>query len=103
MKMKKIKNLRQLREEKMRLRVKELELEKTIHKDWIEIREQLQPGNILKNHRDTIGNTHWLINGLNIAASSLTKKILEKAEEKIESKADKGIEYISRRVNNLFR
>ena len=101
--MKKIKNLDHLHEEKMKLRVHELELEKSIRKDWSEIKENLSPENIFKEKSSEHQNAHWLINGLHIAATSLTNKILTKAEEKIEDKAEKGFENLKDKFNYFIK
>jgi len=101
--MKKIKNLYHLHEEKMKLRVHELELEKSIHKDWLELKENLNPENFFKESPSEHHNAHWLVNGLHIAATSLTNKILTRAEEKIEDKAEKGIENLKHKINYIIR
>lgn len=100
--MEKIKNAAHLREQKMKLRVKELELEKIIRKDWSEIREKLQPRVILKNELGANGE-HRLLNGLNQLAASFTEKMMEKAEGKLQDKAEKGFSYIGRRISNLLK
>jgi hypothetical protein len=74
--MEKIKNLMHLREEKMKLRVKELELEKSIRKDWSEIKENLRPDHLIKKELSDHLNVHWLANGLHTIANSLTRKLL---------------------------
>jgi hypothetical protein len=48
-KMKPIKNNTELVAAKLKLRVKELELEKVLQNDWQELREKLKPKSILKN------------------------------------------------------
>ncbi|MBS1598878.1 MAG: hypothetical protein JST75_11700 [Bacteroidetes bacterium] len=80
--MRKIKNRSQLHQTKIELRLQELELEQALHKDWKEIKEKFGAGS---ESRDQ-SKTHWLVNGLNVAASSLTHKILERAEKTIQKK-----------------
>ncbi len=100
--MEKIKNATHLREQKMKLRVQELELEKLIRKDWSEIREKLQPEAMLKHDLSGNNHAHWLAKGLSLGISIFTKKMLEKAEEKLETKAEKGMEYLNKRLNKAF-
>ena len=75
--MEKIKNLKHLRVEKIKLRVKELELEKSIRKDWSEIKENLRPDNIIKKELSDHLNVHWLANGLRAVANSMTRVICD--------------------------
>jgi hypothetical protein len=93
--MKKIKSIRHLQEQRMILRVRELELEKSIRGDWAELKEKMKPGSMLDNSRDS---SNWLTSLLHAASTSLTKRLLQKSEDKIEEGADKGIEYINQRL-----
>ncbi|MFI5151864.1 MAG: hypothetical protein ACHQET_00940 [Chitinophagales bacterium] len=98
--MKKIRNARELREARMNLELRELHLEKELRNDWEQIREILHlNGSKKESHA---GNEHWLVSGLHTAATALSKKLLDKAEEKIESGTDKVINYMGQRVNRLF-
>ncbi|HEX4851348.1 MAG TPA: hypothetical protein VFV08_11105 [Puia sp.] len=92
--MKKIKNNRHLQEQRMTLRVRELELENSIRKDWVELKEKIKPTSIIENSKES---SNWLTGLLHVASTSLTRNLLQKAEEKIEEGTDKGIEYISHR------
>ncbi len=99
--MEKIKNATHLREQKMNLRVKELELEKQIHKDWSGIREKLQPKHILAGEHG-INHDHLLIKTVAAAFSRFSERMIEKAEAKIESMAEKRIERLSSRISKIF-
>jgi len=103
MNMNKIKNAEHLLSEKMRLQVKEFELEKKLRNDWQEIREKMEPKNHFNHASEGHEFNHWLVNGLSIAASTLTKTILQKAGEQIEDRAEKGIDYISQRFNKFLK
>lgn len=96
--MKKIKSARHLREERMALRVRELELGKSIRQDWKELKEKWKSPSILKNSDDSSG---WLTGLLHAASTSITKKLLQKAEEKIEESSNKGIEFFTHRLVQL--
>ncbi len=99
--MKKIKNATHLSEQQMNLRVKELELEKQIHKDWSSIREKLQPKHILEGEPG-INHDHSLIKTVASVFSCFSERMIEKAEAKIESMAEKRIERISSRISKMF-
>jgi hypothetical protein len=71
--MEKIKNLKHLRVEKLKLRNKELELEKLIRRDWSDIKENLKPDHIIKKELSDHLNVHWLANGLRAVANSLKR------------------------------
>ena len=101
--MKKIKNAEHLQAEKMRLRLQQFELEKKLRNDWREMREKMEPKNHLNHASEGHEINHWLVNGLSIAASTLTKTILQKAGEQIEDRAEKGIDYISQRVYKFLK
>lgn len=101
--MKRIKNAAHLNHEKLNLRVQELEQEKILRADWKEIKENLQPANLLQSKLTEHGEGNWLVKGLHVAASSLTNKILQKAGEKIEDGTDRGIEFLGRRMTTIFK
>ncbi|TMI61777.1 MAG: hypothetical protein E6H07_17915 [Bacteroidetes bacterium] len=54
--MKKNKNIRNLETEKLRLRVKQLELEKQIRRDWKELKEDLSPRNLIEHKLEAFTN-----------------------------------------------
>ena len=106
--MKKIKNNTDLYAQKMRLRVRELELERSIHHDWSALKEKLQLKNILKNKlagekKDEMAeDKHWLVSGLSIGASILTRKIIDNAGDKIGYKVEKGMDSFLSKVQGIL-
>ena len=92
----------------MKLRVRELELEKSIHNDWKVLKENLQLKNILKSKpagdkkEDNAEDKHWLVNGLSIGASILTKKIIDNAGAKIGDKVEKGMDSFLNKVQGVL-
>ena len=89
--MKKIRSIMQLELEQARLRLREAELEKTIKKDWQEVKESLTPKNLGKQIlsgfidqkiQDKIKSNDILSGSLAYGAAMLTKKLVEKAVEK---------------------
>lgn len=87
--MKKIKRIADIKEEKMRLRIKELELEKGIRNNWVELKEQLRPGVILQNKltkfREEDKNDNFWVGIISFSMGYLAKKIAKKIAGKIES------------------
>jgi hypothetical protein len=102
--MKKIRNRSDLVAEKLRLRVQELELEKSIRSDWHGLKEDLKLKNLLKKnlHDEAHGDRHWLVNCLSIGASILTKKVMDSAGEKLGDKVEKGMDNMLGKVQGFF-
>ena len=88
--MKKIKNIRQLAAEKKRLALRQTELEKAIKYDWRDVKESMTPQNIggkflgsffgKAEEKESTGGI--LAESLAQLASGITKKTVQKAEEK---------------------
>jgi hypothetical protein len=100
--MKKFKNAAQLREKTMELRIRELELEKALRKDWAEIKETMNPQTMLKKNMTNPQNGHLLLNSLSIASSLLSSKLLEKAEKNIEARVETKMKNFGHRLGTLF-
>ncbi len=91
--MRKIRRVSHLEAEKLKLRITELELEKTLKKDWIEVKEKLSPKSLFAESVQNVKNKHWLESGIHAVASFVGSKILEKLDEKMgtrESKDNSG-------------
>jgi hypothetical protein len=101
--MKKIKRIADIQEEKMRLRIKELELEKEISKNWKELKEDLRPGTLLRNkltdytHKD-VKDGSLLSGAISFGTGYLTRKLSERAEAKVQE----GVETLIKKVKGLF-
>ncbi|MFI5153968.1 MAG: hypothetical protein ACHQET_11580 [Chitinophagales bacterium] len=87
--MRKIKRISHLEAEKLKLRVTELELEKTLKKDWTEVKERLSPKSLFAESVQNVKNKHWLESGIHAAASFVGSKILEKLDEKMGKRESK--------------
>jgi hypothetical protein len=90
--MKKIRRVEDIKSEKMKLRIKELELEKDIRQNWEELKVQLKPETFLKNklHQLTeqdVKEEKFVTTAISFSVGYLTKKLTEKLVEKIASKA----------------
>lgn len=91
--MKKIKNKKQLRAEKKRIKIRQEELEKKIHSKWNELKESLRPVNIAKETFQKVVQNKTEKNledesifksTLKYGISLLTKRFTDKAGEKFE-------------------
>lgn len=77
--MKKMSNIRELRQEQQRLRMRQLELEKAIHYDWRDVKESLRPKNVVKQVLAPVtGESEVLPELVSELASHFTKKLVEK-------------------------
>jgi hypothetical protein len=89
--MTKIKNIKHLRKELKRLRLREKELMQEINSGWKHLRGSLSPSNIVeeqlrncKEHRLRRGDGSILKSILSFAATLLISKLVKKTEEKVE-------------------
>jgi hypothetical protein len=101
--MKKIKRLADIQEEKMRLRIRELELEKNIRNNWKELKTDLRPGTILRNKLADYTNKEakdesLLSNAIHFGTGYLSQKLAEKTEAKVQD----GVETLLRKVKDMF-
>lgn len=79
--MNKIKSMKQLREQKIRLEARRCQLEKDMRLHWNELKEGLHPGRIKKEQE---GHNNSIIkNTVQYGLMLLAQKITGKAEEKI--------------------
>ena len=90
--MNKIKNIKQLKEEKKRIKQRQEDLEKKISGNWLEVKDSLRPVNIAKQAIGSIlvNKTASVLNGGSLLKSALTfgltlmaKKFTTNAGEKI--------------------
>ena len=106
--MKKIKNKSDLVAQKMRLRVKELELENAIRNNWHGLKDDLKLKNLVKHNltepekNESNEDRHWLVNGLGIGASILTNKLLNNAGDKIEGQVNRGVDKFLNKVQGIM-
>ena len=88
--MKKIKRIKDIKEEKIKLRMKELELEKGIRKNWVELKEQLRPWVFLQNklaifkQAEAKDDKFWA-GIISFSLDFLVKKIAKTITKKMES------------------
>lgn len=89
--MKKIKHIRDLKEEKMRLRIRQLELENKLRDSWYNLKEDLNPKTLLKNKIADITNRDskeedFLTDTITHVAGYLTRQLVTTVVEKIVKK-----------------
>jgi hypothetical protein len=105
--MKKIKHIEDIQSGKMRLRIKQLELEKRIRNNWNELKEDLNPRIFVENK--LAESTHQrpergrlfsdaLIYGINY----ISLRLSEIAGQKIESTMQKGVEKLAQKLKVGF-
>jgi len=94
--MKKIKHLKDIEQEKMRLRIQQLEQEKAIRKQWIEIKEAWRPGTLLRNKLSGLTQTKpeegpLFSRLMNHGVDHLSRRFTEMAGKKLETSIQEGI------------
>jgi hypothetical protein len=80
--MKKIRTISELEEQKMKLRIEELELEKKIEKNWHSLKERLDPKTFWKESLHEESTRQWIMTGLNAAVSFITGRVRRHRDEK---------------------
>lgn len=100
----KINNIRDIQIEKMRLRIKQLEQEKTLNSKWIDFKKNFNPDLFIEQKIAEIKNkesfTDFLItHGLGIGAGFLTKKLNEFTGRRIGNFIDKGVGKLAKKLN----
>jgi hypothetical protein len=106
--MKKIKHIKDIQQEKMRLRIQQLEQEKDIRNHWNEMKEGLRPGVLLRSklselpYKGTTG-TPLLTSLVTFGAGYLTRRLTGMASEKIESAVQLGMEKLTGKMKTVFR
>ena len=87
----KIKHIRQLKMEQQQLLQRQVELEKAIHYDWRDLKDSLRPKNIagqvfskLFDGKKDKKESAFVADGVSQLAARFTKKMVEKAEDKID-------------------
>ena len=101
--MKKNKHIGNIEKEKLKLRVKQLELEKQIRRDW----NELKSGLLIRNFFPKTRSTHHTKPGLLTDAFThcinyLTNRASEIAGQKIESGMRKSIDKLAEKLKTLF-
>ena len=105
--MKNNRHIGNLEKEKLRLRVKQLELQKQIRRDWKELKEDLSPANFIAHKLESA--THKKPEGsllsefINYGVSYLGDKLSEKAAYEAETTIQKGIDKLTEKLKSSFK
>lgn len=107
-KMKKNKHISRIVQEKMRLRIQQLEQEKAIRNLWHDLKDDLKPSNFLRNKlqehgENTPQRSHLFLKLLNYGVDYIGRNISKKAEQTIDTTLQKGVDKLHERINTLFR
>jgi len=105
--MKKIKRIKDIQQEKMRLRIQQLEQEKALRNQWNGLKEELRPGTLLRNKVAEFTKTKpeegHLISGLiSYGAYYLTRRYTGMASSKIESTVQQGVDLLTEKMKTIF-
>jgi len=104
--MKKIRNITDLENEKLKLRVKQLELEKQLDRSWKGLRNDLSMNKVEEQKQPAAvvsfktGNT-LLSGALNYGANFLTHRLGTIAGKKVENAAEQILVKLSQKINSL--
>jgi hypothetical protein len=106
--MKKIRHIKDIQHEKLRLRVKQLELEKQMRQNWRELKEDLSPRNFIEHRIEDFTHKkssqgHLLSDAVSYGVSYLTRKLSEKAGQKAEAAMQQGIDKLAEKVKTVFK
>jgi hypothetical protein len=105
--MKNIRNIKDLENEKLKLRVKQLELEKQLDRSWKELRNNFSTNNVTEQKRpETAFNFktgNALVNGaLIFGATFLSHRVGLIAGRTIENATDQVLGKLSQKINSLL-
>jgi hypothetical protein len=105
--MKKIKRIQDIEQEKLRLRVQQLEQEKKLKESWGELKHDLKPGNFLRNRIVEFATEkpgeNGLVSGLvNVGAAYLSRRLTGYAGTRIDNTIQMGIEKVSERLKKAL-
>jgi hypothetical protein len=104
--MKKIRNIRDLENERLKLRVKQLELEKQLDRSWKGLRSDLSMNKVEEQKQPmaafTFKTGNGLLNGaLNYGAIFLSHRVGLIAGKTIENAAERILGKLSQKINSL--
>lgn len=102
--MKKIKHIKDIEREKLRLRVQQLEQEKQLQENWQNLKHNLKPGNLLRSKLADLthskpGEGHWLDGLLHLGAGYLGRYTGTRVEDTLL----KGVDFLSQKINRKTR
>lgn len=92
--MNRIPNKEALTNQRLQLKLRQMELEKRISSDWQALSKSFQPGNVFKKSSEpaTKQNLHWILDALQAGSLFLTDKLTEKAADIVHGLVEKSIQ-----------
>lgn len=106
--MKKIKNIKDIQVQKMQLRIRQLEQEKSLKKNWKDLKENFNLDMLTEKkipesiNKETIKDL-LIFNGINFGAGLLSRRLTEIAGRKLENSMQKGVEKIASKLKARVR
>jgi hypothetical protein len=105
--MKKIKRIKDIEQEKLRLRIRELELEKELRTNWNELRNDLKPRNFIKHKlaayagkKEDTGQI--FSDAIKLGAGYFSRKLTEMAGHKMETRVQEEVEKLAEKAKKAF-
>lgn len=104
--MKKIKRIQDIQQEKMRLRIRQLELEKQLKKDWKELKTGTKPSagteeKTTKPKEEGSDRSLWFV-ALEYGATYISQKLAAKAGQATETRLKESMENIADKLRATF-
>jgi hypothetical protein len=105
--MKKIKQIKDIQHEKLRLRLKQLELEKQISRNWDSVKKGLSFKNINADNSEPgqqkkQGDGSLLATIINYGAGYLSRHLSDKAGQQLEITLQKGAHKLAQKIKTVF-
>jgi hypothetical protein len=106
--MKKMKHISDLREEKMRLRIRQLELEKELRLSWRDLKQSLRPATFLSNKLadmtdSKIKKDDLFSSTVSHGAAWLTRQLASAAGDRIASRVQNRVEILAGKIKTVFK
>jgi hypothetical protein len=106
--MKKISNISDIQIKKMQLRIRQLELEKNIQNNWHDLKKNLNHDMLteyrLSQPKEKLSAKDYLIvNGLDLAAGMLSRKLTNIFGQKIEAVFQRGVGKLAKKFKPEFK
>lgn len=102
--MRKIRHIKDIEHEKLRLRVLQLEQEKQLKASWKELKHNLSPGTLLRNKlaelgKEKVGEGHWVEGLLQVGAGYLGRYTGTRVEDTLMQ----GVDFLTKKFKTKTR
>ena len=103
--MKKIRRVQDIKQERMRLRIRQLELEKQLKKSWKELktgtRPPIEPEENAKEPEEEQSRSLWSL-ALDYGAAYISQKLAAKAGQATEERLKESMDNIAKKIRTTF-